>query len=215
MVAKKTVHEKVIREVIEKPAKKKSSKKKTKKKTSKKKSSPKKSLSDERIERALIENFISLQKVMVNLSVKFDSLSNQISKLLELFEISAKALAEKEFVTDKEKKDNRDVIQKMDEVIDQNKILARGMTLMHDRISEQEEMPFTQPSQPKSLPMMPRPLPSMRPSTHEMQKPKPLPSMKSQQKPSSPLKPLPSQSKDTYQKSISSNNNDSNQRQNP
>jgi len=215
MVAKKKVHEKVIREVIEKPAKKKSSNKKTKKKTSNKKSSPKKSLSDERIEKALIENFISLQKVMVNLSVKFDSLSNQISKLLELFEISAKALAEKEFVTDKEKKDNRDVVQKMDEIIDQNKVLARGMTLMHDRISEQEEMPFTQPTQPTSLPMMPRPLPSMRPSIHETQKPKQLPSMNSQQKPSSPVKPLPSQSKDAYQKSISSNNNASNQRQNP
>ena len=42
----------------------------------------------------LVENFVSLQKVMTNLSIKFDNLSMQISKLLELFEISAKTLAE-------------------------------------------------------------------------------------------------------------------------
>ena len=37
------------------------------------------------LEKVLIDNFVSLQKVMVNLSVKFDDLTNQISKLLELF----------------------------------------------------------------------------------------------------------------------------------
>ncbi|KHO55254.1 MAG: hypothetical protein QT10_C0004G0041 [archaeon GW2011_AR19] len=38
------------------------------------------------VEKILVENFVSLQKVMTNLSVKFDELSSQISKLLELFE---------------------------------------------------------------------------------------------------------------------------------
>ncbi|MBI2056746.1 hypothetical protein HYT91_00645, partial [Candidatus Pacearchaeota archaeon] len=36
------------------------------------------------LEIKLVENFVSLQKVMTNLSVRFDELSNQISKLLEL-----------------------------------------------------------------------------------------------------------------------------------
>ena len=49
------------------------------------------------IDKALIENFVLIQRVMVNLSGKIDNLTNQISKLLELFEISAKALAEKNF----------------------------------------------------------------------------------------------------------------------
>ena len=49
------------------------------------------------VEKALIENFISTQRVLVNLSIKIDGLATQISKLLELFEISAKALAEKNF----------------------------------------------------------------------------------------------------------------------
>ncbi len=47
------------------------------------------------IDKALMENFVSIQRVMVNLSVKIDNLTGQISKLLDLFEISAKALAEK------------------------------------------------------------------------------------------------------------------------
>lgn len=42
------------------------------------------------VENVLVENFVSLQKVMTNLSLKFDNLTNQISKLLDLFEISAK-----------------------------------------------------------------------------------------------------------------------------
>jgi len=51
---------------------------------------------DIQTEKILVENFVALQKVMVNLSIKFDNLSGQISKLLELFEISAKAFTEKE-----------------------------------------------------------------------------------------------------------------------
>ena len=47
------------------------------------------------MEKILIENFVSLQRVMTNLSEKFDGLSNNISKLLELFELSATALAKK------------------------------------------------------------------------------------------------------------------------
>jgi len=34
------------------------------------------------LEIKLVENFVSLQKVMTNLSIKFDELSNNISKLL-------------------------------------------------------------------------------------------------------------------------------------
>ena len=67
--------------------------------TTKKKTSQKPSLSSKeiKVEKILIENFVSLQKVMTNLSFKFDNLTNQISKLLELFEIYAKDLAKTEF----------------------------------------------------------------------------------------------------------------------
>jgi len=92
------------------------------------------------VEKALIENFISLQRVMVNLSGKFDNLANQISKLLELFEISAKALAEKNFSMTGNMA-NEKVIQKIDTLLDQNKVIARGLTLMHELGSRQPESP--------------------------------------------------------------------------
>lgn len=84
----------------------------------------------------LVENFVSLQRVMTNLSIKFDNLAEQISKLLQLFEISAKALAEKEFSLEKGDKSSKKIMEKIDTLLEQNKIIARGLTLMHEKNSE-------------------------------------------------------------------------------
>jgi hypothetical protein len=110
-------------------------------------------------EKILIENFVSLQKVMVNLSVKFDGLTNQISKLLELFEMSAKALTEKDFDIEKNNKENMKILEKIENVLEQNKTIARGLTLMHEKISEPPK--FSTPAQgprippPQKLPFKP------------------------------------------------------------
>jgi len=107
-----------------------------------------------KVEKILIENFVSLQKVMTNLSIKFDSLTNQISRLLELFEISAKALAEKEFNLEKVDRDDKKIINKIDNLLEQNKTIARGLTLMHERIPGQEYNSYKRPLQMKK-PMLP------------------------------------------------------------
>lgn len=185
MSGKKSVHKKtIITEVVEKKAPKKTPKRKS--------NSSQKSASNLKIENALIENFISLQKVMVNLSSNFDSLSNKISKLLELFEISAKALAEKEVSGEKEKKESKEVMEKMDEILEQNKILARGLTLMHDRISEESEIPFSKPVPVQMPPRMPPKMPQLRNQIQEMKT-----SM------NSPVKELNDSQDDTYRRSIS------------
>lgn len=90
------------------------------------------------VEKVLVENFVSLQKVMTNLAVRFDSLSNQISKLLELFEISAKTLAERDYDS-KSNEENKKVVEKLDNLLEQNKIIAKGIALLHERNSEQGE----------------------------------------------------------------------------
>ncbi len=88
-----------------------------------------------KMDKVLIENFVSLQRVMTNLAVKFDNLSGQISKLLELFEISAKTLAEKGYSTEDKK-----VAEKLDNLLEQNKIIAKGIVLLHEKgASEQQE----------------------------------------------------------------------------
>ena len=102
------------------------------------------------VEKILIENFVSLQKVMTNLSLKFDDLTKQISKLLELFEISAKTLAEKEFEIEKKGSDKK-VVEKIDNLLEQNKIIARGLTLIHEKIPESQQdyvMPTQKPLPP-------------------------------------------------------------------
>jgi len=83
------------------------------------------------IDKALVDNFVALQKVLTNLSVKFDNLSDRISKLLDVFEISAKALAEKDFERFKDSNTD-DILEKLEEIQDQNKTIARGLTLLYE-----------------------------------------------------------------------------------
>ena len=85
----------------------------------------------------LIENFVNLQKAITNLSVKFESLSDQTSKLLQLFEISAKSFAEKLAEgkpLDIEK--DKEFLDKLNKLLDQNKTIAKGLTLMEENIRE-------------------------------------------------------------------------------
>ncbi|MBS3070787.1 hypothetical protein J4407_00590 [Candidatus Pacearchaeota archaeon] len=93
-------------------------------------------------EKVLIENFVALQKVMTNLSLKFDELTIQISKLLELFEISAKSLAERRDFGMGDGRAHRELSGKLDNLMEQNKTLARGLSLLHE---PRQMMP--QPSQ--------------------------------------------------------------------
>lgn len=111
-----------------------------------------KKLTKTQLEEALIENFVSLQKVLANLSVKFDNLSDNISKLLQLFEISARSFMEKQGikgVQDVER--DKEFLNKLNTLIDQNKTLARGLTFMGEKVKERiqsqsgEAEQFSQP----------------------------------------------------------------------
>ncbi len=104
-----------------------------------------------KIEKVLIENFVSLQKVMTNLAVKFDNLSGQISKLLELFEISAKTLAEKGALGE-ERTDSK-VAEKLDSLLEQNKVIAKGIALLHERNAPEQYPVASQPMQRIQYPM--------------------------------------------------------------
>ena len=113
-------------------------KKSVKKKIIRKKRTKKKVLTSnrretEKMEKILIENFISMQKVMANMAEKFDGLSKQLSKLLHLFENSAKALVEKEINLEFKGIDKqKELVDKLNIVLEQNKIIAKGLTLMHE-----------------------------------------------------------------------------------
>lgn len=86
------------------------------------------------IQKKLIENLVELQKVHTNLAEKFDKLTNQISNLLSLFEGAARTFAQQPSVTNVEK--DKDFLEKIDKLLDQNKILARGLTMMEEKMKE-------------------------------------------------------------------------------
>ncbi|MEM0465593.1 MAG: hypothetical protein QXW97_02735 [Candidatus Pacearchaeota archaeon] len=99
----------------------------------------KKPMTKEELQEALIHNFIKLQKALTNIAVKFDELSTNISKLLQLFEISAKSFAEKysSIENDEKKGDiDKEFIKKLDTLLEQNKIISKGIMLIEERIRE-------------------------------------------------------------------------------
>jgi hypothetical protein len=121
----------------------------------------KKKMSSREVNELLIENFVGLQKATTNLSVKFDGLADQISKLLEIFELSAK-----NFMKEGSAGANNDLVAKLDSLLEQNKTIAMGLVLIEDQLKSSEENLFPR--------QMPRPVLNQSP-TIERQGPRPMP----------------------------------------
>ncbi len=79
-------------------------------------------------EELLIENFVGLQHAMTNMSIKFGALSDNISKLLQVFEDSAK-----NFISGG-KPDDAEMLKKIDSLLNQNKTIAKGLVLMEGKL---------------------------------------------------------------------------------
>jgi len=105
------------------------------------------------LEKALIDNFVNLQKVLTNLAVKFESLSDQISKLLQLFEISAKSFVEKKSSDFEGKSKDKEFLDKLDTLLNQNKTIAKGLTLIESRLRKEAYEDF---AEEKERPRYPR-----------------------------------------------------------
>ena len=91
----------------------------------------------------LIENFVGLQKAMTHLSMKFENLTEQISKLLQVFELSARNISEKGLNTN-----NNEISIKLSELLEQNKAIAAGIIFLEDKINKDSKQ-FTPPHQPQ------------------------------------------------------------------
>ena len=119
-------------------------------KTSTKKSAPKK-----KIETQIVENLIELQKVHTNLAQKFDKLSGEISQLLALFETAAKSFANTPAAQGASK--DQEFLEKIDKLLEQNKTIAKGLTLMEGKVRERMYTP--EPAQAPQQADPNRPLP--------------------------------------------------------
>ncbi len=99
------------------------------------------------LNRALLENLIALQKINVDLTDKFDKLASEIGQLLALFETAARNFAKNAPIGEYEK--DKDFLEKIDKLLDQNKVLAKGLTLMEERLRERMYGP-----QPQARPQL-------------------------------------------------------------
>ncbi|MBM3232760.1 hypothetical protein FJZ18_01175 [Candidatus Pacearchaeota archaeon] len=88
----------------------------------------------EELQHKLIENIVILQKVQTDMAEKFSKLSDQISNLLVLFEMAARNFAGTPANQTNEK--DKEFLDKIDKLLDQNKVLAKGLTMMEERLRE-------------------------------------------------------------------------------
>jgi hypothetical protein len=123
----------------------------------KKKSSGKKKMTAKEREELLIENFVGLQHAMTNMSVKFGALSDNLSRLLQIFEESAK-----NFVSGG-KPDDAEMLSKIDSLLNQNKTIAKGLVLMEGKLRGRNEnvVPVNVPPRMSTPSSGPKPLPSL------------------------------------------------------
>jgi hypothetical protein len=92
-------------------------------------------VTDREIEHSILKNLVELQKVQTDLSEKFSHLASEISHLLALFEVTARNFAKNIPANDQFTKD-KEFLDKIDKLLDQNKTLAKGLTLMEERLRE-------------------------------------------------------------------------------
>ena len=93
-----------------------------------------KRIANEQLQKQVMENLIELQKVHTSLAEKFDKLSVQLTSLLNLFEMAARSFAEHPANQVAEK--DKEFLEKVDKLLEQNKVIAKGLTLMEERIRE-------------------------------------------------------------------------------
>ncbi len=127
-------------------------------------------------EQLLIDNFVGLQKVMINLSTKFENLSDNINRLLGVFEMSARDYVANKGRTSPDK--DREILNQINNLIDQNKSLARSMSALDEKMKNKPQEFSYRPTNPQSPPQKQSPnnYPSgYEPSIQNTQpKPKPL-----------------------------------------
>ncbi len=96
--------------------------------------------SDSRLDDKLLENIIKLEKIHTDLVEKFDKLAKEISSLLALFELAAKSFSKQQpgrMESDKE------FFDKIDRLLEQNKTIAKGLTLLEEHMRRKAYTPNT------------------------------------------------------------------------
>jgi hypothetical protein len=110
-------------------------------------------------EKLLLENFISLQKVLTDLSMRLDENSKKVSRLLELFELAGKSYDKTRMMPQSSSAVGisdlrlKEISDKLDSTMEQIQVIAKGIILLEDVIRT-EKSGRTEEYRPKPLPEM-------------------------------------------------------------
>lgn len=94
----------------------------------------------------LIENFIGLQKAMITLSMKFENLSDNMTKLLNVFELSAK-----DVMANGGRQNpgvDRELMSRINMLLDQNKNIINAVRNLESKQRESPQQPMQQMQSP-------------------------------------------------------------------
>lgn len=89
---------------------------------------------DSSVQKEVLQNLIELQKVHTALAEKFNKLSEQLSNLLALFEMAARSFSKNPANISGDK--DKEFLDKIDRLLEQNKTIARGLTLIEGKVRE-------------------------------------------------------------------------------
>lgn len=99
------------------------------------------------LEHKIAENLVQLQKVHLDLAEKFDRLAREISQLLALFESAARSFAKQPRLGTEEK--DKEFLDKIDKLLEQNKTIAKGISLLEERTNISPQQRYQQPQYPQ------------------------------------------------------------------
>jgi|SRR3989344_1375173 len=91
-------------------------------------------ISHKSLEEQTLQSLIELQKVHINMAEKFDKLAIHIENLLGLFELAARNFAKQPHMQSTER--DKEFLEKIDKLLEQNKLLAKGLSLMEENMRE-------------------------------------------------------------------------------
>lgn len=123
---------------------------------------PKRSVEDKKdsqhhsINESIAQNLIELQKVHLNLLEKIDKMNSHLTQLITIFETAAKNFGENPINQNSEK--DKEFLNKIDALLEQNKTIAKGLTLMEEHVRERVT-PEPREQEQERIPINPRPLP--------------------------------------------------------
>jgi len=87
----------------------------------------------------LIENSIALQGVLTNMAVSLDRLSKNMEKMLDVFKENSMAIGEDKASSEVHEAREKELINRLDSLIDQNKMIAKGIILLESTIKEKDK----------------------------------------------------------------------------